>query len=750
MKIIVSFLLIIITGLSFAQSGRDECIIAKTERFNRLLKFANINYPGDSKYDVNYYKLDIAVNYPEHTIAGNITCNAEIVEPNVSEIYYDLADTLIVDSIFVNGNISTFTQDSNKLNITLGDTLNPGDQFSTLVYYHGTPVSTGFGSFTFGTTPAGQPAIYTLSEPYGAKDWWPVKDTPADKADSADVWITVSTSLIPASNGKLMAVVDNGNGTHTYKWKSSYPIAQYLLSMAITNYAQYTNYYHYSPTDSMPIDHFLYPASLSSNIVQLNKTPGMIEVYAARFGEYPFINEKYGHAQFGWGGGMEHQTITSMGGFSNMLIAHELAHMWFGDKITCKDWHHIWLNEGFATYGECLMNEAWDGKTGYDNFVAGEMSSARSAVGSIWVQDITQVGEIFNGARSYSKGAVVLHMLRGIVGDSTFFNILKTYAADPNVAYSVAVTEDFQAVAESVSGLDLNYFFQQWIYGENYPKYHSWFSKNLISGNTWNLSLLITQDANTNPNYFTMPVQIKVTRAIGDTTITIFNNSASQLFNIELNGEPISIVFDPGNWMLKTHSTLVPVELTSFNAVLNNNVVNLSWATATEVNNLGFEIQRKLDEYEWMIIGFKDGNGTTTEPKKYSFQNNISDLKKTKIYYRLKQIDYNGNFSFSDEVEISNFPDVYSLDQNYPNPFNPSTIIKFNLANAGFTTLKLYDVLGKEVAILVNGALEAGAHEVSFDASNLPADRLGLPSGTYFYTLTSGSFTESRKMMFLK
>ena len=143
------------------------------------------------------------------------------------------------------------------------DTLDQGDQFSTIVYYHGTPGSTGFGSFTFGSTPAGQPAIYTLSEPYGAKDWWPVKDTPADKADSADIWITVSTSLIPASNGKLMAIIDNGNGTHTYKWKSSYPIAQYLLSMAISNYSQYTNYYHYSPTDSMPIDHFLYPENLA-------------------------------------------------------------------------------------------------------------------------------------------------------------------------------------------------------------------------------------------------------------------------------------------------------------------------------------------------------------------------------------------------------------------------------------------------------------------------------------------------------
>ena len=742
MKKTVFLLMVIFSGFSFAQSGAEQCIIGKTAQFNRLQKFADFDYPGDSKYDVKYYKLDISVNHTSQTISGIVTCKSQIMQAGVTEIYYDLTNPLVVDSVLVNGSIRTFTRGSNKLNIALNGTFNQGDEITTVVYYHGTPGSSGFGSFAF-SSQGGNPAIWTLSEPYGAKDWWPAKDTPADKADSADFWITVSTSLIPVSNGKLMEIVNNGNGTHTYKWKSSYPIAQYLLSMAITNYAQYTNYYNYSPTDSMPINHFLYPASLNSNIPQLNKTPGMIQIFSQQFGQYPFINEKYGHAQFGWGGGMEHQTVSSMGGFSDGLIAHELAHMWYGDNITCKDWHHIWLNEGFATYGEGVIYENWYGKTGYDNYIAGEMTAAKNAVGSIWVQDISSVNQIFNGNRSYAKGCVVLHMLRGVVGDSTFYNILRSYTADPSVRYGVATTEDFQAIAESVSGMNLNYFFQQWIYGENYPKYRSWFSKNLISGNTWNLSLLINQDANSNPIYFTMPIQIKVTRAVGDTIVTVYNNSASQQFNIPINGEPLSIVFDPNNWILKTHSTIVPVELTSFNAILNNNIVNLSWTTATEVNNLGFEIQRKLDKQEWITIGFKDGNGTTTEPKNYLYNDNISDLKKANLFYRLKQIDYNGEFVYSDEIEVANFPDIYSLEQNYPNPFNPRTVIKFNLANAGFTLIKIYDVLGKEVATILNGELEAGPHQVSFDASNLP-------SGAYVYTLTSGSFTETRKMMFLK
>lgn len=652
MKKMLLMLLVLSFTFTFSQSGKDGCILGKTSHFNRLQKFAGINYPGDSKYDVKYYKLDLAVNHTSQTISGNVTCKADIIQSNVTEIYYDLTNPLIVDSVLFNGNNVSFTRGTNTLNIQTGTTLNQGDNFTTVVYYHGTPGSSGFGSFEF-SSQNGNPAIWTLSEPYGAKDWWPVKDTPADKADSADFWITVSTSLTPVSNGKLMEIVDNGNGTHTYKWKISYPIAQYLLSMAITNYALYTNYYHYSPTDSMPITHFLYPASLNSNIAQLNKTPGMIEVYAEKFGEYPFLNEKYGHAQFGWGGGMEHQTISSMGGFSNGLISHELAHMWYGDKITCKDWHHIWLNEGFATYGEAVIVEALSGTAAYNNQIANEMSAAKNAVGSIWVQDISQVWEIFNGNRSYAKGCVVLHMLRGIVGDSTFFDILRTYTFDPNVAYGVATTEDFQAIAESVSGLDLDYFFQQWIYGENYPRYSVVWSKHSLGGNLYNLSLKITQNVNSNPSYFMMPVQIKVNSATGDTTITVFNDSQVQTFNVTVANEPTSISFDPGNWILKTLNSVV-----------------------TDVE---------------------------------------------------------------DELQ----PNKFSLEQNYPNPFNPSTTIKFNLAANGLTTLKIYNVIGKEVATLINGQVEEGPHEITFDATNLP-------SGVYFYTLSSGSFKETQKMILMR
>lgn len=559
MKNFLSILSILIFSINiFSQDADFLCQQSKIRSFERLQKISKVSYPGDQNFDVKYYKLDVALTYSPQNIEGAVTVNAVVTSNNVTSIYLDLTNPLIVDSVKLNGSITAFTHQEDVVNIELNSTYNLGDSFSVIVYYHGLPGSSGFGSFTFGSTPGGSPVIYTLSEPYGSKDWWPCKDTPADKADSADIFITVDKNFNAISNGSLIEVVDNQNNTHTYKWKVSYPIAQYLISLAIADYFEYTNYYNYSSTESMPVTHFIYPETFNSSIQsQLDKTPLMISAYKNYFGEYPFIREKYGHAQFGWGGGMEHQTISSMGGFSDDLIAHELAHQWYGDAVTCKDWQNIWLNEGFATYAQGLWREYSIGKASYNAYITQIMGTAKSAVGSIWVEDISSVNQIFDYARSYRKAATVLHMLRGVLGDSVFFNLLQTYTYHPTVFYNVATTENFQAIAEQVRGLNLNYFFQQWIYGYNYPKYSVVWSKNSLDNNLWGLSLKISQQVNKKPAFFTMPIQIKVSTAQGDTIITVYNNQQVQNFNITVAGEPTSISFDPNNWILKDVLSIV-------------------------------------------------------------------------------------------------------------------------------------------------------------------------------------------------
>ncbi len=553
-----NFLLVILIFSNFLIAQTDIPVWVKSEmlKAQRKLALGKINYPGDSRYDVKYYKLDLKINHILQKIAGNVRIDAVADTNNLSSIFVDLVPTLIVDSIKMNNLLLPFTRNDSKVFITLNSVFNRGQKFSINIYYNGTPSSSGFGSFTFGTRPSGQPSIFTLSQPYGSKDWWPCKDTPGDKADSADIWFTVANPLKAISNGKLVAAQNNGDGTTTYKWKVSYPIAQYLISLAASDFVQYDNYYRYSPIDSMPINHFIYPENFSIAMRNLlDITPQMMNVFAQRFGEYPFIREKYGHAEFGWAGGMEHQTCSSMGFWSDWIIAHELAHQWYGDAITCKDWHNIWLNEGFATYAEALWAEASQGYQAYMNNISNKMNSAKTAVGSVYVTDISSVSSIFNYPRTYAKAAVILHMLRGIVGDSVFFNILRTYTYHPTVAYGVAVTEDFKQIAEAVSGMDLTYFFNQWIYGENYPRYLVGWNTNQVSDTLTYLNIGIQQEVNTNPLFFTMPIQIQVKRAnLPDTMVVIFNNQQNQNLSIQIRGPITQVFFDPKNFILKNAS----------------------------------------------------------------------------------------------------------------------------------------------------------------------------------------------------
>jgi aminopeptidase N len=551
MQLKIFSILIFVSSICFAQEDYKPWIKSEREGYSKLLELSKTQYPGDSRIDVTYYKLDLTLTHSPNNLIGVVTVNAKVESLSIVNLFLDLQDNMSVDSVFFNGAATTFFHDSNRLNIDLDRAYNQNETFNLVIYYFGVPGTSGLGSFKFGTHGSGQPIISTLSEPYGASEWWPCKDTPEDKVDSADIWITVDQSMIPVSNGMIQEIIYNGDGTHTYKWKEKYPIVHYLISLAITNYVQYDTYYHYSPTDSMIITHYNYPENFnSSRKALLDETTTMMEVFSQSYGEYPFLDERYGHAEFNFGGAMEHQTCSSMGFYGQGVIVHELAHQWFGDMITCKDWHHIWLNEGFATYSEGVYYEAIGGQSAYNQFIVSEMNYARQARGSIWVEDITSIREIFNGARSYAKGGIVLHMLRGVVGDSTFFHILRSYAADPELKYDVATTEDFQSVAENVYGQSLDYFFEEWIYGENYPQYNVGWYKTLVSGNIYQINLHISQVINSNPSFFTMPIQIKVKTNLGDTTVTILNNAQSQDFQFDIIGNPKTIVFDSGNWIL--------------------------------------------------------------------------------------------------------------------------------------------------------------------------------------------------------
>lgn len=524
---------------------------------------------GHYDYDVTYYKLDLLINDTTEIIYGEVEIVAKSITPDLDSVTINLFHDMTVDSIKSQDTHLSYTRDTHSLHIQLDRSYSLDEEFSVKIFYWGHPTESGLMGFHFGTQ-GGVPIISTLSEPYSAHTWWPCRDTPSEKADSADINVTVRPDLVVASNGILKEVITNPDGTKTYKWHESYPITAYLISLAITNYVTFSQYYYpeADSVDSMEMIYYCYPDWLDESQAVYPVTVDAMEYFAKAFGEYPFVKEKYGMAHFPWGGAMEHQTCTSIlyRWYDVYVIVHELAHQWWGDLITCRDWHNIWLNEGFASYSEALFFEDLYGEGYYHTYMS-YMDYVEG--GTIYIYDTTDVGNIFSWI-VYHKGAWVLHMLRHVVGDSTFFDILRAYYSDSRFAYKDVVTEEFRDFCETLSGMDLDYFFQEWIYGEYRPNYrYSWISEpvpnlfddkkvtfrktpNLSSPvSSYNLYVHIRQIQTTNPAFFTMPVDVKVTTPSGDTTFVVFNDPNTLDFEFNLLDQPTNVQIDPDNWIMR-------------------------------------------------------------------------------------------------------------------------------------------------------------------------------------------------------
>lgn len=494
-------------------------------------------------YDVNYYRLAIDLNTATHVLTGTTTIRATVTGPSLSQMALDFGVQCAATGARVGGAATTFAWNLGVLTVNLDRAYAAGETVSVEVDYAGNPTSDYFGWSSYG----GQMLVWTLSEPYGARIWWPCKDTCTDKADSVDVDVTVPSTMTAVSNGTLASVSVPASGRKTFHWQERYPIAPYLVSVTAHPFAVVNGTYNKLAGGTMPVTHYVVPSEASAAAVGFASTPAMIGAFANVFGEYPFVNEKYGHAQFPWGGGMEHQTCTSIyiGAYDEGIVSHELGHQWFGDLITCADFHHIWLNEGFATWLEAVWKEQHYGFAAYKT----EMAGARyTGAGTIYVEDATNFNDIFNFSLSYQKASWVPHMLRHVLGDAAFFAGLQAYRAQ--YGYGSATTEQFQAVMEAAGGRDLSAFFQQWIYGQYVPRYdYAW--KSEPAGTGWRVRLRITQ-SQVNTGLFTMPLDVQVATSAGTQTFVVENAQATQWYAFDVAAAPTSVTLDPDDWVLCT------------------------------------------------------------------------------------------------------------------------------------------------------------------------------------------------------
>jgi aminopeptidase N len=510
---------------------------------------AFITEPASSgEIDLVYQKLEWNLDPAVRFISGKITSLFKVRTTETDRIVFDLTDQLVVDSVLHGTGKAVFSHGGNLLVILFSERI-PGDSVdSVTVFYHGIPADTGMESFVCSSHNR-VPILWTLSEPFGAPEWWPCKQSLSDKIDSTDIIVTTPSEYRTATNGVLISDTVVG-AKRTMHWKHRYPIAFYLIGVAVTNYVVFADTLMLDNRKSIPVVNYVYPENLENARSQIPVTLDIMRLFNGCFGLYPFAGEKYGHAQFGWGGGMEHQTMSFMTNFGFKLIAHELSHSWFGNCLTLSSWRDIWLNEGFATFAEGLAFEKLRNKE-FGSWLTNEMDYILvQPGGSVFTDDTTNINRIFSGRLSYSKGGYLLRMIRWMTGDSVFFTVMKNYFSDSRLKYGFVKPQDWIGHLESASGKSFAKFFNDWYYGEGYPVYSAVF-RNVAENR---LQIVLSQtSSHPSVSFFEMDVPVRVFSPGRNDTLDLrlthrFNH---QVFEFDVPFGVAEIVIDPDLWLIR-------------------------------------------------------------------------------------------------------------------------------------------------------------------------------------------------------
>ena len=560
---IATFLVTFFANSQVEQKDFDRMVESERKSAsNHIMQRVNLN---TQNYDVTYHILDFTVNPNSTTLNGKVTTNftaLSTMNTVTFDFYKKTTAPFTISSVKINNVTASFVHSAtHELVITLPSTLVSGSSATAEIIYSGIP-STLEGAYTTRTRPGTTiKEIYTLSEPFGARDWWPCKQDLNDKADSIDVYITAPSQYVAVSNGvepndATYQVISGSNKTTHFK--HNYPIPAYLVCMAVSNYQIYNQQggLGTSASTNFPIINYIYPESSSTSISNLSVTPDIINFFESIIGPYPFRDEKYGHAMFGISGGMEHSTVSFMVNFNRDLVSHEMAHQWFGDKITCGSWKDIWLNEGITEYMSGCTVENFDGTASFDSWKANKIYSiTNSLAGGVFLTDVeaTNVNRIFSSRLTYNKGSMVNHMLRKKMGSANYFQALRNYLANPTFAYKYALTPDYQTQLENVFGSSLSEFFNDWIYNQGYPTYNV-VASNLGPGQA-NIYINQTQ-SDPSVSFFEMPVSVRLTGSGGQSQDFVLDNTFnSQAFTVNVPFVISGVQFDPNNDIISRNNT---------------------------------------------------------------------------------------------------------------------------------------------------------------------------------------------------
>jgi aminopeptidase N len=423
---------------------------------------------GNGGYDVRHYTLDLDVDMERNRLEAIATLEATATEP-LGRFNLDFAG-FDIGSLTVNGAAAGFERDGGELSVTPAQPLSAGDEFTAVVEYSGTPgegLPPDVPEYSVGWTYYGD-GVFVAGEPGGSSGWYPVNEHPLDKA-AYTFRITVPAPFEAAANGVLVETIRD-NGRTTYVWQMDEPMASYLATIGIAEFDERT----VESAGGVPVRNYFGQGVPRDSVEAFDPLPDMIDYYASLFGPYPF--DAYGVVvhDLSLGFALETQTLSVFGRsfVDEDVVAHELAHQWFGDSVSLAGWQHIWLNEGFAMYASTLWQEHAEGPAAAADtmtFMYGDMANTYSEVNG--ARNPVIVGDpgperLFDWS-IYARGALTLHALRARVGDEVFFKILQAYYQ--RFRDSNASTDDFIAVAEEASGEELGDFFEAWLFRVELP-----------------------------------------------------------------------------------------------------------------------------------------------------------------------------------------------------------------------------------------------------------------------------------------
>ena len=486
-------------------------------------------------YDVLKYNISLYLPLNSDFLKGTATIDIK-AEQDLDTIKFNLS-ALSCEGVKVNGNTRNFLYDDSLIKIPYPAITN--ETLSIEISYNGHPEA---GYYFLDSDNEKEITGYTITEPSDSRYWFPCYDHPSDKA-LLEMHIEVPKNFTVASNGILKGKAWT-DSTVIFHWEESYPISTYLISITAAPYIEIDTFYISITGDTIDISYYLYEDDVDAGLNTYKHLFNMLEFFETSFCPYPF--KKYGMSEVNnfQAAGMEHQTITTL---SNRVIernwedvvAHELAHQWWGDMVTLQDWPDIWLNEGFATYSEALFEEHFYGREYFQEIMSARKKSYfNDNIGSIY-----NPLQLFSWGTVYCKGSWVLHMLRGITKDSIFFDILHTYAE--RYRYKNATTEDFKNVVEDIYGKDMDWFFDEWIYGKNHPVYDTAITKKQDS------IILTIKQIQSQDNIFKMPIEILIQSQDTSILYTIIDSLQTQTFSFYFPYNVEDVIFDPDSILLK-------------------------------------------------------------------------------------------------------------------------------------------------------------------------------------------------------